>query len=237
MRALPLVLCAFLGAPASAEAGTGLYLQLGLGYGGWSGTELVTREAGGVPAVGEGCCPSGTLAAQTRLGFKLFGSVAIEGLAFGSGWNLDSDRAGAGFLGGGLRLFPLGFLDALKVLDMTDFPIEPSIGLAGAWAVVGSDDYAYRGAAFGIDLAVDYRIASFFSVGARLDVWFPSYDAFALTSWNANRGFCLDGNADFNLEVGEIEQSDQGVRCGAGRGPSTTVVSPQVFMTFHFDIL
>jgi hypothetical protein len=237
------------GSPASARAASGLYLQLGAGYGEWTGSELITRETGenDRPFTGEGCCPSGTLSAQLRLGFSILG-IAPELIAFGSGWNLDAnDTAGGGFLGGGLRLFPLTLLDALEVIDTGDFPLDVSVGVGGGYAIAGSDAFAYSGAALGVDLSLEYLLTSFLSLGVKTDFWFPSYDAFAVTSWSQNEGRCLDGTATqifgdnpdnpFPERDGVISRDDAGNACPSGRGPNTTVISPQVVFTFRFDVL
>lgn len=241
------VLCAFLGSPASARAASGLYLQLGGGYGDWTGNELVTREApgaGDIPATGDGCCPSGTLSAQLRVGFSIFKTIAPEVFVFGSGWNLgDSDPAGGGFAGGGLRFFPLGLLENLEIIEeLEEIPFDFSLGVGGAFAISGSDAFGYEGFAVGVDATAEWIAASFFSVGVKLDVWLPTYDAFATTSRSANRGRCLDDMAmqvfDENVGPGGvISRSDAGNLCPSdGRGPNTTVISPQIIMTFRFDV-
>ncbi len=58
-----------LATPAQA-AGTGIYVQVGLGTGGFSGKQLVTTEVEGsadVPVEGEGCCPNTGVAFDLRL--------------------------------------------------------------------------------------------------------------------------------------------------------------------------
>lgn len=244
----PVVLCAFVGSPASARAASGLYLQLGGGYGAWSGNELVTREqdgTGDLPVMGEGCCPSGSLALQARLGFSLFKSVAPEVFAVGSGWNLDSDQAGAAFVGGGLRLYPLGMLDLVGAIsELSEIPFDVSVGLGGGYAIAGSDAFGYEGSFFVVDAMAEWIPASWFSVGLKLDIFLPSYDAFATTSRSANEGRCLDDTATqvFDPSLGGrgdgvIPREQSGTLCPTnGRGPSTTVVSPQLVMTFRFDV-
>lgn len=244
---VPLVLCAILCSPASARAASGLYLQLGVGYGDWTGTELVTREApggGDIPATGAGCCPSGTLSSQFRVGFSLFKTIAPEAFVFGSGWNLgDSDPAGGGFAGGGLRLFPLGLLEQLSVIsELNEIPLDLSVGVGAGYAIAGSDSFGYEGFVLGVDASAEWIAASFFSIGVKLDVWLPSFDPFATTSRSANRGRCLDSTAmqvfDENIGPGGvIPRDDAGNLCpGGGRGPNTTVISPQVVMTLRFDV-
>lgn len=245
--ALLLVVCAFTGLPASAHAGSGLYLQLGAGYGDWTGDELVTREApggGDVPEIGAGCCPGGTFSGQLRIGVSILGIIAPEAVAFGSFWNHgNSNPSGGGFVGGGLRFFPLGLLEELRVVDLDDFPFDFSIAAAGAFAIVGSNDFGYDGFAVGTDITAEWILASFFTLGVKLDLWFPTFDPFAITSRAADRGRCLDGAAmqvfDDNIgPEGVIDRSDSGPLCpSGGRGPNTTVISPQVIMTLRFDIL
>lgn len=243
---LPLVVCAFAGPPASARAASGIYLQLGLGFGEWTGEELVTREqpgTGDIPSVGSGCCPGGTFSGQFRAGFSFLGVVAPEFVGFGSGWNLgDSDPAGGGFIGGGIRVFPLGILELAQLVNLEGFPIDVGVGASAAYALAGSNDFAYEGWALGFDIAVEYIVASFFSVGLKTDFWFPNYDPFVVTSSNTDQGRCLDGGAQqvFDDEIGPggvIDRSNRGNLCPAGgRGPSTTVISPQIVMTFRFDV-
>lgn len=239
LPALLVTLCAFLGSPASARAADGLYLRLGAGYGSWDGQELVTVEAGdGEFSTGDGCCPSGSTALQGRLGYALFGAVAFEGFTLASGWNLgDSDEGGSVFAGGGLRLYPFGILRQLSLMSDDDLPIDLSIGAGFGYAFTGSDDFAYEGTAFGVDIGLDWMAADWFSVGVGLDTWFPSYDPFAYTSWSGGRGVCLDENARPRTDIGIIPQSQAGVSCPSnGRGPETIVISPQVVMTFHFGL-
>ncbi|MEO1234091.1 MAG: hypothetical protein AAFZ18_34875 [Myxococcota bacterium] len=243
-----MVLCAVLGSPASARAASGLYLQLGGGYGAWSGNELVTRELdepGDVPLTGDGCCPSGSLALQARFGLALFNTVAPEVFAFGSGWNLDSDQAGAAFVGGGLRFYPLGMLDLVGVItELAEIPFDVSLGIGAGYAIAGSDDFGYEGVVFAVDAMAEWVPSPWFSVGLKLDVFLPSYDSFALTSRSANEGRCLDETATqiFDPSLGGrgdgvIPREQAGTLCPTnGRGPSTTVVSPQLVMTFRFDV-
>ena len=242
----PLAVCAFLCSPASARAGSGLYIQLGAGYGDWSGQELVTRELDGdgdIPSSGAGCCPSGTLSTQLRLGVSILGIVAPEAFVFGSGWNLgDSDPAGGGFIGGGLRFFPLGLLDRLNVIETDDFPFDFSVAASGGYAIVASEDFGYEGFTFGFDIGADWLIASIFSLGVKVDFWFPSFDPFVVTSRRTDEGRCLDSAAMqvFDNSIGPdgvIERSNSGNLCPAnGRGPNTTIVSPQLVATFRFDL-
>lgn len=233
-----LLLCSVLFSPASARAADGLYLRLGAGYGTWDGQELVTREVSdGVFSSGEGCCPSGTLTLGGRFGYALFGSVALEGIAFGSGWNLgDSDESGSIFAGGGLRLYPLGLLRQLSLMSDDVLPIDLSLGAGFGYALTGSNDFAYEGTAFGTDIALEWMPTDWIGIGAALELWFPDYEAFAYTSYSGNRGVCLGANAR-PTEAGVISHDQAAVACpSAGRGPSTTVVSPQLYMTFHFGL-
>ncbi len=251
MRSLPsrtlagwrlMALCALLVLTAStdARAASGLYLSWGLGYGDFSGTELVTQEnpalRGDIPAQGEACCPTGTLATSLRLGFSIKGFAGPEIAVVGSGWNLGSgDEGGAGFVGGGVRIFPIKFLE-LGGLETKDFPIDVGLGVMFGYAVAGSD-FAYTGTAWDFDIAVEYKLASFLSAGVKLDMALPTYDNFAMTSWSGNRGRCLDTDANQVLiNPGVIDRNNAGDQCPAGRGPETVFISPQIVFTFHFDL-
>lgn len=244
--ALLLSLCAFLGSPASAQAASGLYLRFGGGLAQWSGRELVTREQavpGDLPVRGPECCPSGTLGVQARFGIALFESIAPELVGVASGWDFDGETSGSAFVGGGLRLFPLGLLEQLSLLNLDGVPFDLSLGAGFGYALTGSDAFAYEGTAFGADISAEWMVASFFSVGVSVDFWFPNYDAFALTSYSGNRGRCLDANAAQILDPASprdsiVDRGDAGVQCPrTGRGPDTTVVSPQLIMAFHFDVI
>jgi hypothetical protein len=230
-----------LGAPA-AEAATGLYLQLGLGYGKFSGSQLITQEdstqLGDIPLLDTNeCCPAPGLASQLRVGFAILGFAAPEVGLFAHGWNLGSDVGGAGFLGGGLRLYPLKFL-SLTGIETNDFPLEVSTALMFGYAIVGKD-FAYTGTFWDWDIAVEYKLASFLSAGVKLDAIFPKFSDFVFTSYKNDRGRCLDSGGNQRFDIGQgglIDKSAAGELCG-GRGPSTSLLSPQLVITFHFDLL
>lgn len=245
LPALPVVVCAFVGSPASALAGVDLRLELGGGYGAFTGNELVvTEQSGGgdLPLYGNGCCPSGLGTVGFRLGVDLFEVAAPEFIFLGGYFNQDGEDGGSGIIGGGVRIYPLGILDLAGLVDLGDFPLSVSLG-AGAGYILTGSDFAYEGHAFGFDLTLGYRLASFFSIGAKVDLWLPNYDAFALTSYSGNRGRCLDGGGQQILTGGPngdgiVSGDDTGIECpGNGRGPSTTFISPQLFMAFHFELI
>lgn len=226
--------------PQSAEAASGLYLQLGLGYGQFSGTELIVNETAGgnigdFPDMSaETCCPSPGLATQLRLGFSIFGFAGPEFGLVANGWDLGSDTGGAGFVGGGIRIFPIKFL-GLMGLDDTDFPIDAGIGVMYGYGLVGKD-FAYTGTFVDVDLHIEYKLTSFLSAGIKFDAIFPSYGDFALTSYKNDRGRCLDAGGSQDL-VGQASPVDRdGANC-SGRGPNTTFISPQIIFTLHFDPL
>lgn len=242
LPALPLVVCAFLAAPASARAaGTGIYLQLAGGYGEWTGDEVVTNAGENNTFAAPNCCAEGTLAGQARLGFRILGLFAPEAVFFASTWSHGSDNAGGGFLGGGLRVFPLGILDIAGVIDLEGFPLEISLAATGAASLVASEDYQYDGWAFGTDLTIEYLLFRYLSLGLRVDFWFPSYDPFVVTSRARDQGLCLDAAAQpFQNDLTDLRRSsNRGTECRGvnGRGPSTTVISPQFLLTFRFDII
>src|SRR5688572_12826776 len=110
MRIIPrLVLATLLLLPASqAFAIGGLYLQLGLGYGKFGGSELIVEELPTGPDLPETdssrCCAKGGLAGELRIGYSFFGIAGELGI-IGNGWDLGSDTGGGGIAGGGLRFF------------------------------------------------------------------------------------------------------------------------------------
>lgn len=225
-----------------AEAASGLYFQLGLGYGAFSGTELITQEEpGGVNGIGdfpdmspETCCPGPGLATQFRLGWSLFGFAGPEFGLVANGWDLGSDTGGAGFIGGGVRLWPIKFLGLLG-LDDKDFPLDAGIGVMFGYSLIGKD-FAYTGTFWDVDIHVDYKLTSFMSAGIKFDAIFPTLDDFALTSYSNDRGRCLDAGGSQTIVDQPIPVDRDGANC-AGRGPQTTFISPQIVFTFHFDPL
>src|SRR5438874_1371250 len=126
--------------PRPALAVSGLYGQLGIGYGKFSGNSMITsKTTNDVPVIGDGCCPSAGPAAQLRLGYSLFGFGGAEFGILGNGWDIGSNTGGAGFVGGGLRAFPLQFLSLTGILDNKDFPIDIGLGAMFGWAIAGKD--------------------------------------------------------------------------------------------------
>jgi hypothetical protein len=238
-RGAALLATALLLAGAPAEAASGLYLQLGLGYGKFSGSELVIQEKpnqnGDIPEDdAETCCPAPGLVTQFRAGFSILGFGGPELGIVAHGWNLGGDTGGAGFIGGGLRLFPLQFL-SLTGLETKEFPFEVSTALMYGYAIVGKD-FAYTGTFLDWDLSVEYKLASFLSAGLKLDVIVPTYDDFVFTSYKERRGRCLDEGGEQRFDVGLIGRDQAGDLC-SGSGPSTSIITPQLIFTFHFDLL
>lgn len=229
-------------APGTAEATSGLYLQLGLGYGQFSGSQLITEEVpGGRNGIGDypdedadTCCPSPGLATQLRLGFSLFGFGGPEFGIVANGWDLGSNTGGGGFIGGGVRLFPIKFLGLLG-LDDKSFPLVVGLGVMYGYSLVGKD-FAYTGTFLDVDINVEYKVASFMSLGLKFDAIFPTYSDFALTSYKNNRGRCLDSGGNQTINEQPVPVDRDSANC-SGSGPSTTFISPQFVLTFHFDPL
>lgn len=229
--------------PSSAHAASGLYLQLGVGAGWFSGSELVTEETaspmGNIPDYpdqnAETCCPATGLSTGLRLGFSLFGFGGPEFGMVANGWDLGSDTGGAGFIGGGVRLFPIKFLGLLGLNDR-DFPLDAGIGVMFGYSLVGKD-FAYTGTFWDVDFHLDYKIASFLSIGAKIDAIFPTYSDFALTSYKNNRGRCLDDGGAQIIDAANPNPIDRDSASCSGRGPKTTFVTPSIVFTFHFDPL
>lgn len=232
--------------PQQALAVSGLYGQVGLGYGKLSGSNLITNKLPGVDGdvpdhSSAGCCPSGGLAAQLRLGFSIFGFIGPEFGIVGHGWDLGSGSGGAGFVGGGLRLYPIHFL-TLGGLDDKDFPIDISIGGIFGWSILGKD-FAYTGSFLDFDLHVAYDVTEFFSIGVKLDIVLPTYSDFVYTDYKNNLGRCLDSAGEqIGTDGRRVDPATENTgritknmaSCN-GKGPSASFISPQIVATFHFD--
>ena len=219
-----------------AEASSGLYLQLGLGYGQFSGSELVvfqTPEAGDIPDIDpDRCCAGPGLAAQGRVGFSILGFGGPEFMFLGHGF--DGFRGGAGFIGGGLRAFPLKFISLLG-LDTSGFPLDIGLGAALGYSVVGKD-FAYTGTYWDFDISVEYWFGSVISAGIKLDIVAPNYSDFVYSDYKKGLGRCLDTGANQDLDNYLTPVTKGAAQC-SGRGPSTTFVTPQLVVTFHFNFL
>ena len=210
-----------------AHAISGLYLQLGGGVADFSGNELIIAEVtdGQEDRDPDTCCPPLSIGTQFRLGYSIFGFGGPEFTFVGTGW--DSFSGGAGFIGGGIRLYPLKFF-SLVGFDTESFPLDLTAGANFGYAIAGQD-FAYTGTFWDFDVGLDYKIASFLSIGARLDIILPNYDAFVYTSFANDRGVCYD-----TVAFGE-SQPKEDLQC-EGDGPSTTILSPQLVFTFHFSL-
>lgn len=232
--ALVMVCLGLTAAPQDARAVSGLYLALGAGYGNFSGDELVVQElatGGDVPDYGDNCCPGPSLGVQLRLGFSIFGFAAPEFGFVGQGWGVGgNENGGAGFIGGGVRIFPIKFL-SLFGLD-SDLPIDVGLGALFGYSLAGQD-FAYTGTFWDVDFHFDFLVTSFMAVGVKLDVILPNYSAFVYTDYKNNRGRCSNSGDQGDLSM-IFDKAD--ANC-VGDGPSTTVLSPQLYLTFHFDPL
>lgn len=236
-------------APARpALAISGFYLQVGGGYGKLAGSDLIVTKANGgnsQPAPNGSPDPGPT--AQARLGYSLFGFGGIEGGILAHGWDLGANTGGAGFAGGGIRLFPLRFLGLLG-LETSDFPIDVGVGGMFGYALIGKD-FAYNGTFFDFDLTVEYKLFEFLSAGLKIDFVVPQLNNFVYTDYGSNLGRCLDANghqlstdSNTGVPMGPLgpQPNDQVTKkslaqCGGGKGPSAFLASPQVVFTFHFD--
>lgn len=233
--ALPLALVMVTSTPAWALSG--LYLQLGGGIADYSGTQLIVKEDPNsslmVPSPpdlrSDSCCAPLAMAAQFRVGYSIFGFGGPEFAIVGTGW--DGFAGGGGFIGGGLRLYPLK-LFSLVGLDTDDFPIDLSTAATFGGAIVGQD-FAYTGTFWDIDVMLDYKLTSFLNLGLKLDIILPNFNDFVFTSFSNDRGRCLDGSGNQVLDNGGTPVGVDEADCN-GKGPSTTVLSPQLVFTFHF---
>jgi hypothetical protein len=226
-------------APTPALAIGGLYVQFGLGYGKYGGSGLILQEqpAGNdlpLEAGDDGCCGKGGLASQLRVGYSLFGFAGELGV-IGSAYDLGGDTGGGGMIGGGIRLYPL---DIMKLVGAElDLPIDIGMGLLFGYTLVGKD-FAYTGFAMDVDFHVDFKLTSFLSVGAKIDVGLPTFSDFAFTDYKNDVGRCLDDSGeqivgDASNNYGRVSKEE--ANC-SGKGPSSTYISPSIVLTMHFDV-
>ncbi|MFO0723170.1 MAG: hypothetical protein U1E65_05270 [Myxococcota bacterium] len=219
--------------PTSAFAMDGLYAGLSFGYGSFTGSRLIITDNGHDQPVNEAgvCCPKGGIATEFRLGYAIAGIVAPEFAFSAHGWDLGSKAGGTGFIGGGLRLYPVGLIDKLG-LDAKDFPLDISIAGNMGYNLVGKD-FAYTGFFFGLDLTAEYIVAEVFSTGIRAGWALPSYAPFAYTDYNNGLGRCLDSTGSQDPTVTPFKKGTQSC---SGSGPSTSYLTVQLTATFHFQL-
>ncbi len=222
---------------APAYATSGIYTGLSFGYGAFSGSRLVITDDGQDHPLTDSnvCCPEPGIAMEFRLGFDIEKIIAPEFVFAGHGWDLGGETGGAGYIGGGLRVFPVGLI-GLSGLDVTDFQevISLSFGAALGYTLVGKD-FAYSGSFFGIDATAEYMLTDVVSLGFRLTVMMPSYGDFAWSDYGDDRGRCLDPSGNQVDPLG-LAGPKSSASC-AGNGPNTTYISPQLSVTFHFDVI
>jgi len=228
-----LAIAALLSVATPALAKSSIYTGLTFGYGSLSGSKLIVHEVGrDIPSTDPAtCCPSPGIAAEFRLGFAIEGLVAPEFAFIAHGFDLSTGAGGEGFIGGGLRIFPVGLLGL--AMDTKGFPIDLSIGAAFGYTVVGKD-FAYSGSFVAIDLTAEYIVNEVFSIGARFTAIPTSLSGFAWTDYDGNLGRCLESDGTQNPNT-PIQSKDSAV-C-AGSGPSSMYISPQLSATFHFDVI
>jgi hypothetical protein len=244
-RWFPLAALAFFLAlmPERAFAISGAYMQLGLGYGKMGGSSLyVTKMGDDLPVTGDAGLPSAGPVTSLRLGYSLFGFGGAEFGIVGHGWDLGSSTGGAGFVGGGLRAFPLAFISLLG-LDTADFPIDIGIGGLFGWTILGKD-FAYTGTFFDVDLTLEYKFTEWMSVGLKIDIVIPSYADFVYTSYKNNDGRCLDsGGSQVAGQPPKPVASDNSgiikkgsIACNGSGPPGVNLIAPQLVFTFHWDL-
>lgn len=218
-----------------AYAKSGIYTGLSFGYGTFTGTRLVVTDNGAdVPVTDSNvCCPDPGISTELRLGFSIEDILAPEFVFVGHGWDLGGEAGGSGFIGGGVRVFPAGLI-GLSGLDVKDFQetIVLSVAANLGYTLVGKD-FAYSGSFLGFDLTAEYMVTDVFSLGARISMFLPSYSDWAWSDYSGDRGRCLDTSGNM-LDV--LPGPKEGSVC-SGNGPNTTYISPQLTMTFHFDVI
>ena len=231
-----LMLFALTGVSRPAHAISGLYIQLGGGIADYSGTELIIKEEAErdtfpIRDDPEQCCPPLAVAGSFRLGYSIFGFGGPEFTFIGTGFN--SFGGGGGFIGGGLRLYPLKFF-SLVGMNVEDFPLDLGVGATFGYTLVG-EDFAYTGTFWDVDVTLEYKLTSWLSAGLRLDIILPNFDDFVFTSFSNDRGRCLDGSGMQILDNDGMTSPREDLNCN-GRGPDTTVLAPQIVFTIHFSL-
>lgn len=236
----PLLVASFL-FPGAALAEAPIvrpFANIGVGFGKLRSSSLITTQAPGgedapVDSGSAGCCPDGGLGVDLRLGAAFFGAAAIEGGIVGQGWSIGNgdSRGGAGFVGGGLRLYTLGLIELFT--DPIGLPVELSLGVMFGYTIVGKD-FAYEGSFTGFDATLDYKIVDFLSIGIRGYLFNPSYNSFVYTDYADNIGRCLDSSGRHPTDLAVHTKGSES--CG-GKGPSATFLGGQLVTTFHINVL
>jgi hypothetical protein len=230
--------CAFMmSAQTTAAQGVAVpYFSLGNGFGVVSGAGLTISQQAGVSNTpvasgGEGCCPELGYAFDLRLGVRLFDMVAIEGGVIGQGWRIGTDeRGGAGFGGGGLRLYLLTGLEYF--IGDLDLPMEVSIGSLFGYTILGKD-FGYTGSFAGFDGTIEWFATEFFSIAGRLNFFNPGYGNFVYTDFDQDRGRCLDSAG---THVTSELVHDKGSMVCSGGAPSASFFAPQLVLNFYLDV-
>lgn len=104
------------------------------------------------------------------------------------------------------------------------------------YAVAGQD-FFYEGTAVDIDLHVDWKVTSFMAIGVKFDAMFPSFGNFVFTSYKNRRGRCYSDQLNPPDGLGGGQDKDAISGSCNNQSPSTTVLSPQLLLTFYFDVL
>lgn len=218
----------------AASAGDGLYASVGLGTGSFTGSNLITKDPNGsnVPAPCATCGPDLGFTFDVRAGFSFLATIAPEVVFVG---NTEKFHDGAGFIGGGLRFYPLGLAQRVMTRSEPLIPFEASIGGSFGYTMLGDGDgFAYTGMFVGVDGTFAYILADFVTLGLRFLFIKPMLDDFIFEDFGGDQGFCLDGSG---LPVGTDAPPRNKSQAGcSGSGPDTAFLSPQVLVNFHFDV-
>lgn len=244
-----------LSVPRPAEAVSGFYLELGGGIGVQSGDDLILYERrgpDGEPLAGDlpifdpdDCCGGTGGVGDLRIGYSIGGYVAPEFGLVGNIFDTGAEFGGAGYIGGGARVFFMKLL-SLTGLPTDSWPIELSMGTMFGYTIVGRD-FAYEGWFVAFDPKLDVKVTKFMNIGFKTGIFLPNYDAFQYVGFATSTGRCLNasGRLDFNdanangvADPGEVAPAiprDAAACSDAGAGPDAAFFSPSLTITFHFD--
>jgi hypothetical protein len=155
----------------------------------------------------------GGLATMFRLGYNIFGAVAIEMNLLAHGTNFSSNLEGAGHLDFDAVIHPLGIAELAGALEESIW--DPYVLIGGGFSygaytsAIDGDDKGWFGAELQTGFGLNVHVLPFMSVGADFRFSLPFYD-----KWY------------FNFDRGEsFTPLDT---------PDTLIFTPMALATFHF---
>jgi len=202
-RALMLFALGLLCAPASAGAGEGFSVSLGVGGGFWRLPEGSLRSSLSKlnpPRAGELGLLTDTLsdglAVRFAMAYNILGYASVEVGMTGQGWHLGKPAA----IGGSGHATLTAHFHPFE-LFMPDRDFDASVFLGGGYAILGGghEDNAFnRGLDGGLlecGLTGRYFFAPWFSLGAELRLGFPFFSRWHV-DWEDGEHYSLKDNPD-----------------------------------------